>query len=125
MLSLGYGVLLRAFRKGLRNGTWRKLDPLKKAHFRAAMAYSKITGEIVNSTILKAVLDVIKRLTSPLKRMIWQRGLETAHAMRRQFGDKGVFDWCPQLRGWLEDHNYIFYLGVSSVNSMYWGGVRS
>lgn len=122
-MSLGYGVLLRAFRRGLRNGTWRKLDPLKKAHFRAAMAYSKITGGIVNSTILKAVLDVIKRLTSPLKRRIWQRGLEAAHAMRGQFEDKGVFSWCPQLRGWLEDLDYIFYLGVSSVNSVWGGGI--
>jgi len=123
-LSLGYGVLLRAFRRGLRNGTWRKLDPLKKAHFRVSMAYSKIKGKIVNSTVLRVVLDVIEMLTSPLRKEIWRRGLEAASAMRRQF-DEGVFGWCPALRGWLEDHDYIFYLGVSSVNSMYWGGVRS
>ena len=121
-MLIDHATLVRAFRKGLRNGTWKKLDPLKKAYFRAAIAYSKITGKIVNLTVLKAVLGVIKMLTSPLKRRIWQRGLEAACVMRSQFKDKGVFNWCPQLKGWLEDLDYIFYLGVDLVNLAWWGG---
>ncbi|MBE0447833.1 MAG: hypothetical protein IBX64_06995 [Actinobacteria bacterium] len=110
--------MFRAIKKGFRNGNWKKLDLLKRAHFRAAIAYAKIKGRIVNSKVLKMVLDVIERLTSSVKRRIWQRGLEAAHAMRRRF-EKGFFDWCPQIRDWLGDPDYIFYLGVSSVNPVW------
>lgn len=122
MIAVGYATLLRAFRKGIRSRRWMKLNPLRRAHFRAALAYSKITGRIVNSKVLRHVLAVIKRLTSSLKRRIWQAGLVAAYAARRQFEAKGVFDWCPQARGWLEDLDHIFFLGVNSLNSRWWGG---
>jgi hypothetical protein len=39
--SLGHEELYTSFRKGLRNGNWRKLRFLDKALFRAAMGYAK------------------------------------------------------------------------------------
>jgi len=122
-MVVDYATLLRAFRKGIRTRRWMKLNPLRRAHFRAALAYSKIKGKIVNPKVLKHVLAVIKRLTSPLRRRIWRAGLEAAYAMRRRFEAKGVFDWCPPAREWLEDPDYVFYLGVSSVNSQWGGGI--
>jgi len=123
-LSLDYGVLLRAFRRGIRNGEWHKLGQEKRGLFRCALEFLKKGARIVRTNLVKELLDIIKALTSPLKRTIWQKGLEVANAMRKQL-EEGVFSWCPKLKDWLQDPDYIFYLGVSSVNSMYWGGVRS
>lgn len=122
MLSLDYAKLWRVFRKGIRKNNWRNLRSDEKGLFRAAIAYTKIGGWIKNLNLLRPLHSIIKKLTSSLKRRIWQKGIEKAHEMRRHFEDKGVFDWCPQARGWFKNLYYIFYLGVSSVNSEWWGG---
>jgi len=40
--------LLRDFRKGLRNGNWRKLSRLEKALYRALLWYSRGQGAVIN-----------------------------------------------------------------------------
>lgn len=122
MVGLDYAMFSRAIRRGIRNGRWFKLESEKRALFSAAREFLRIGGKIVRLNLLKDLLRIIKDLTSSVKRRIWQRGLEAAHAMRRQF-EKGFFDWCPQIRDWLEDPDYVFYLGVSSVNSVWGGGI--
>lgn len=126
LMSLKHNILLSVFRKGLRNGTWRRLSPLDKAFFKAAIAYSKLKGRIVNLTVLKKVLGVVEKLISPLKREVWRRGLEIAHYMSRLYEERGVFSWCSRLRYWLSDPEYIFYLGATYVNlPLYWRRVLS
>ena len=48
-----YNELFTNFKKGLRNGNWRKLRFLDKALFRAAMGYAKHGGSIVNRMLVE------------------------------------------------------------------------
>ena len=43
--------LLRDFRKGLRNGNWRKLSGLERALYMALLGYSRIQGAIINEKV--------------------------------------------------------------------------
>ncbi|MGB2841037.1 MAG: hypothetical protein WBC40_00930 [Halobacteriota archaeon] len=54
MASLGYAELREKFKKGMRNGNWRKLNRKEKALFRAAMAYTKLRkkGEMAMDKML-------------------------------------------------------------------------
>ncbi len=108
--------LHKIFRKGIRNRKWFNLNSTKKALFRAAKGFLKTGGEIVNFDLLKKLLQIVKELTSSVKRKIYQRGLERAHELREKYEENDVFDWCPQARDWLQDMDHIFYLGVESIN---------
>lgn len=114
---LDYGDLKSAFQKGIRSGSWFDLDSMKKALFRAAKGYLKYGNEIVHMQVLKPLLRIIKKLTSSVKRKIWQKGLEEAYDRRKKFEENDVFEWCPQAREWLQDMDYIFFLGVQSMDS--------
>jgi|LGOV01.1.fsa_nt_gb hypothetical protein len=48
-----YTNLDATFRKGLRNGNWRKLKFLDKALYRAAIGYAKRGGSIVNGMLVE------------------------------------------------------------------------
>ena len=51
--AITYTNLNATFRKGLRNGNWRKLRFLDKALYRAAMGYAKRGGSIVNGKLVE------------------------------------------------------------------------
>jgi len=51
--AITYAGLNATFRKGLRNGNWRRLRFLDKALFRAAMGYAKRGGSIVNEKLVE------------------------------------------------------------------------
>ena len=52
-ISMTYDELFATFRKGMRNGNWRKLRFIDKALFRAAMGYAKHGGSIVNRKLVE------------------------------------------------------------------------
>ena len=43
---------------------------------------------------------------------IFKRGFEKALEMLEKGEGKGVFAWAPQLKHWLKDPDYIFWLGT-------------
>ena len=51
--AITYTNLDATFRKGLRNGNWRKLRFLDKALYRAAIGYAKRGGSIVNGMLVE------------------------------------------------------------------------
>ena len=51
--DLTYNKLFTNFKKGLRNGNWRKLRFLDKALYRAAMGYAKRGRSIVNGMLVE------------------------------------------------------------------------
>ena len=55
--AIGYADLNAPFRRGLRNGNWRKLWLLDKALFRAAMGYAKQGRSLVNGDERRADTD--------------------------------------------------------------------
>jgi len=118
MASLGYAELREKFKKGLRNGNWRKLNRKEKALYRAAMAYTKLRkkGEmamdIVNGMIVEKLLGLIERLKETKGTRIFKRGFKKAVEMLDKGEERGVFSWAPRLKVWLKDPDYIFWLGT-------------
>jgi len=51
--AITYADISATFRKGVRNGNWRKLRFLDKALFRAAMGYAKRGRSIINGLLVE------------------------------------------------------------------------
>jgi len=107
-----YDDLAAVLRKGLRNGNWRKLRFLDKALFRAAIAYAKHGRSIVNGLLVEKLLELAARLNETKGMRIFKKGFEKAVEMLGKGEEKGVFAWAPQLKRWLRDPDYIFWLGT-------------
>ena len=80
-MGFSYTELLNLFRKGLRNGGWRRLDRLEKAFYRATLWYAKVKGEILNSKIISMLLGIAEKLRETLNVKIFRVGLERAGKM--------------------------------------------
>ena len=50
---LTYFELIRSFKKGIRNGNWRRLDRVEKAFYRASLCFSRVKGKIVDSKLVE------------------------------------------------------------------------
>ena len=114
MLTKGitYKELFTNFKKGLRNGNWRKLRFLDQALYRAAMWYAKRGVSIINGKLLEKLLELVARLKETKGMRIFKRGYEKAVELLEKGEEKGVFVWAPSLRCWLKDPDYIFWLGT-------------
>ena len=114
MLTKGitYKELIAGFKKGLRNGNWRKLRFLDKALFRAVMWYAKRGRSIVNGKLLEKLLGLVARLKETKGMRIFKRGFEKAVEMLDKGEENGIFVWVPRLRYWLKDPDYVFWLGL-------------
>ncbi|MDI6810876.1 MAG: hypothetical protein QMD80_04260 [archaeon] len=110
--AITYKELLTNFKKGLRNGNWRRLNFLEKALYRAAMWYAKCSGSIVNGMLVTKLLGFIESLKETKGMRIFKMGFEKAVEMLEEGGEKGVFVWAPRLKEWLRDPDYIFWLGT-------------
>ena len=111
--SLGHEELYTSFRKGLRNGNWRRLRFLDKALFRAAMGYAKRGRSIVNGLLVEKLLELAARLKETKGMRIFKRGFKRAVELLQQGEENGMFAWAPRLKDWLKDPDYIFWLGTN------------
>lgn len=109
---LSYDELFICFRKGLRNGNWKRVRFLDKALYRAAMWYAKHGGCIVNELLMKNLSALAEKLKETKGMRIFKRGFEKALEMLEKGEEKGVFRWAPRLRDWLSDPDYVFWLGT-------------
>ncbi|MGB7533068.1 MAG: hypothetical protein WA977_08875 [Halobacteriota archaeon] len=110
--TLSYEELLTSFEKSLRNGKWRHLNPLDKALYRASLWYAKYRGSIVSASLVEKLLALAERLKETKGMKIFKRGFEKALEAYKKYEENGVFTWAPQLKGWLKDPGYIFWLGT-------------
>jgi len=106
-----YKELLTSFRKGLRNGNWRKLRRLEQALVRASLWYTKGQGAILNETLVGKLSVLVDRLKATKGARIFKRGFEKASALLSK-GEE-IFAWAPSLRDWLKDADYVFWLGMT------------
>jgi len=100
MQELSYEKLRASFKKGLRNGNWRHLNPLGKALYRASLWYAKHRGSIVNAALVEKLLGLVERLKETKGMSIFERSFKKAVKLLKK-GEEGVFTWAPQLRYWL------------------------
>ena len=110
-IVITYRELKAIFWKGLRNGNWRHLNPLDKALYRASLWYAKYRGSIVNTALVEKLMALIERLKETKGMRIFERGLKKAVELPKK-SEEVVFTWAPQLKHWLRDPDYIFWLGT-------------
>ncbi|MEM3727502.1 MAG: hypothetical protein QXG49_03860 [Candidatus Bathyarchaeia archaeon] len=107
---------LLAFKlKGFRNGNWRRLSYLDKALFNCALELAKIRGRIENMNLMVKIAKIMLKLKVTLKSEALKVGVAKALALKKLYALKGVFNWCPSLKDWLNELNYIFYLGLKEI----------
>ena len=112
MQMFTYEELHTSFRKGLRNGNWRKLRRVEKALYRAALWYSRIRGVIINEMVVKKLSMFMDKLKETSGAKVFKRGYEKAVELLSKGEESGVFAWAPSLREWLKDPDYVFWLGA-------------
>ena len=99
----------------MRNGNWCRLNPLEKGFFMAAIWYARRKGKVVNSLVVTTLVDIIEKLKETIKDKIFQVGLAKADEMLLRY--KEVFNWAPELKEWLFNPDYVFWLGVCNFKS--------
>ena len=80
MLTKGitYKELIASFKKGLRNGNWRKLRFLDKALYRAAMGYARNGRSMMNGKLVEKLLELVAGLKETKGMRIFKGGFEKA-----------------------------------------------
>lgn len=102
-----------SFKKGRRNGNWRKLSILAKALYMASLWYSRGQGAIINEMLVRKLSALMDKLKETKGARVFKRGFEKAVALLNK--DEGIFAWAPRLRDWLKDSDYVFWLGAGGL----------
>jgi hypothetical protein len=108
-----YKELFTGFRKGQRNGNWRKLSRLEKALFMASLWYSRVQGAIINEMLVRKLSVLMDKLKATSGARVFKRGFEKAVELLNK--GEGIFAWAPSLREWLKDPDYVFWLGAGGL----------
>jgi len=112
-MQLTYTDLLSSFRKGLRNGNWRKLRSLEKALFQASLWYSRRQGTIINEMVVDKLSVLVEKLKVTKGARIFKRGYEKADVLLSNA--EKIFAWAPSFKEWLKDMDYVFWLGAGGL----------
>lgn len=113
--SISFSILSSLWRKSLRSGRWFTINSAEKALYRCALWIAKARGFIVNKALVAQILEIAEHLLGSIRSHITGAGKERARLMLKNYSNwGGVFGWAPQVREWLHDAAYIFYLGVNS-----------
>lgn len=116
---LTYPVLVDWMHRGFRNGNWRRLNRLERGYFRAATCYAKLKTKIVNGKVLRQLQAILEKLKATMSTRMMGVGVGKAAALLTAGEKGGVFEWCPQLKMWLQDRNYIYWLGLTELSTRY------
>ena len=103
-------VLFGVFRRGLRNGNWKKLKERERALFKAALFYLRRGGWIVSVSVSEKLRFLIDKLNETIGMRIFRKGFERAVGILRACENA----FMAPLKKWLKDPDYIFWLGTVS-----------
>ena len=109
MYALTGDVLFAVFRRGLRNGNWKKLHGRERALFKAALCYLRQGRRIVSALVLEKLRILIAKLNETIRMRIFRKGFERAIEILNACKN---FAWYPSLKKWLKEPDYIFWLGT-------------
>ena len=112
-MALTNEELFTSFRKGKRNGNWRKLSQLETALYRASLWYSRVQGPLINGMLVNKLSAIVAKLKEGKGARILKRGYEKAVVLLRKGED--IFAWAPRMRDWLKDPDYVFWLGAGGM----------
>lgn len=108
-----YAELLRYYRRGLRNGNWTHLSSREKSLYRAVLCYTKVQTRIVNARLRALVIRIMEKLRETPGLRILKAGKEAARQLIRALSQTASSPWSSRLIEWLEDRDYVFWLGMS------------
>jgi len=115
--SLSYAWLVNFWRRSLRRRNWSMLSMAEKGLFRCALWVAKARGRISNTRLIVQVLRIALKLLENFKSRVGKAGRERAMVMLEEYAKPGgVFSWAPQMREWLHNPRYVWYLGVMEVS---------
>jgi len=109
MSAITEDELFAVFRRGLRNGNWKKLKAGEKALFKAALCYLRRGGRIVSVSVSDKLRFLIAKLNETIRMRIFRKGFERALEILNACEN---FAWSPSLKKWLKEPDYIFWLGT-------------
>lgn len=67
--------------------------------------------------LMVQILRIALKLLDGTRSRIAKAGSRRAMAMLEAYAKLGgVFSWAPQMKEWLRDPRYVWYLGVMEVN---------
>lgn len=113
--SISFSILSSLWRKSLRSGHWFSIGSAERALYRCALWIAKARGCIVNRALVAQILEITRHLLGSIRSRITAAGEGRVRLLLKDYGNRGgVFNWAPQVREWLHDATYIFYLGVNS-----------
>ncbi len=101
--------LFAVFRRGLRNGNWRKLRERERALFKAALCYLRQGGRIVSVSVSEKLRFLIDKLNETIRMRIFRKGFERAIEILNVCENLA---WSSSLKKWLKEPDYIFWLGT-------------
>ena len=67
-----------SFRKGLRNGNWKRLSRLEKALYQTSLWYSRIRGAIINEKLVRKLSVLMEKLKETQGAKVFRRGYKKA-----------------------------------------------
>jgi len=69
----------------------------------------------LNESLLIKLERLVEQLLETRGAKIVKRGLARAAALLRDGAGKGLFGWAPRLKFWLQDPDYVFWLGTTNI----------
>jgi len=105
-------VLIRAKRIALRSGKWFKLSSVERLVLSLSI---KVVSRVKSKTLKEILMKILDKISSSLlfKFKILSIGLEIAKKRVEQAIKLGY----ERARNWIKDINYIWYLGISYINT--------
>ena len=90
---------------------------MDRALFRCAFWIAQVRGKISNTKLMVHVLKIALKLLQGIGGAILKVGRRRITQMSETYARPcGVFSWAPQVREWLNDAGYVWYIGVLGVN---------
>jgi len=115
---ISYAELFSLWKRGLRNGSLRRMPRLKQGLLSGALAYARMTGAIVNSKLIASIKAIAVNIRLRLGERIFFGGLERASAFARNMKLMQTF---KVVGKWINNYAYLFWLGTDSlVNKRKW-----
>jgi len=111
-----YDELVKIWNVAKRNERLHRLRRKGRALLKGVIAFLRGGGRIVSSTLIEALEVIIRELRVTTRRRILRFGEVKAVEMDTQYAKRGIFKWVPQLKAWLRDQTYMFWLGTLQIS---------
>jgi hypothetical protein len=117
-VGLGYAELRNALREAHRNRKrWRWSKSIHKGLLEACVGFTRHGSRVVKATVLARLRVAFKELGIINRRSrVLLDGEIKALEMQVRFRKRNLFRWVPQLRAWLRDREYKFWLGTMQTS---------